>query len=837
VNRDRIRCTAIEPALDLARPFQIPRSLAVAALLISGIWLCDALAWTAFWSITVTTFCLFVSGRANRSRWAVTETVSLSLAMIGLGASLWAVRNLTEDGRDVGQLVAESKLDPASAIRLTGIVSNIPALDSAVDATPQMSSRPVQSRTLFLLRARFLTTETAIIPVRGTCRVMIQGDATSLLKWGDRIELTGHLDPALPPMNPGEFDFARHLQRSRISIMMFVKHPAAARVLESHWWHPRALLTTFRQQTVSVLKQHLSPKNRSTAEALLLGNRGHLAPDMERDFIASGTMHLLAISGLHVGILYVFIVRILNVLLVPRTRALLIAATVCVMYCFLTDLRPSVMRATVFIVLNVLGQILCRDLKMGTLIGAATLLLVIVDPAIVFNVGAWLSFLAVGALGWVSGQQQPAVEREAPPDALTWRDQFRNVRTAAFERLRAGYRQMVAVTLLSAPLVATQFHIVSLTGMVINVLMIPLTAITLISGYVFLAVGLALPPLAFLPGLFFEVMLGVMNFLVSCAADFRWGFVAIPDLPGWFLPTYYLLLAASAAAGQALVRQTCRLCLLMLVAGVLWSVRQVPASGDLLCTVLSVGHGNAVVVETPDGKILLFDAGALNRGERTADLISRFLWRKGYRMIDAIVISHPDMDHYNAVAGLLDRMPVGQVILTEEFARSRATEAQHVLTVISSLKVPCELVMHGDSLSMNGLTIDFFKADLSDSRMPTDNAASVVAVLNFGNRRICLPADLEGDGQKNVLPLLPTCDLLVSPHHGSSFANKSSLAEALQPTCVVVSARDDKLRASLTSVYSKSDVRLTSRDGAVSYRISPDGNTTIESFRSDSDVR
>jgi len=813
-----------------APPFQIPRTLAVAAMLISGIWVCDALAWTALWPITLTAFCLFASVLAARYRWSIAETVSLSLAVFGLGASLWAVRNLAEDGRNIGQLAAEKKIDPDTAIRLTGIVSNIPALDSVADATPQVSSRPIQPRTLFLLKANSVTTETAVIAVRGTCRVLINGDATGLLKWGDCVELTGHIDPATPPLNPGEFDFARHLQRSRISIMMFVKHPAAARVLQSEWWSSRALLTSFRQQTVFLLKNHLSPVNRSTAEALLLGNRGHLAPDLERDFIASGTMHLLAISGLHVGILYVFIVRILNVLLVPRTRALILAGTVCVLYCLLTDLRPSVMRATAFIVLNILGQILCRDLKMGTLIGTATLLLVIVDPAIVFNVGAWLSFLAVGALGWVSDQQPPAAERAAPPDASTWWDQLRDVWTSMLSKLKIAYRQMLAVTVLSAPLVATQFHTVSLTGMLINVILIPLTAITLISGYIFIAVGLAFPPIAFLPGLLFEFMLWLMNTSVVWAADLRSGFITIPDLPAWFLPAYYLLLAVSAVAGHAIVRQTCRLSLLTLVVVLLWSARQPPVSSDLVCTILSVGHGNAVVVETPEGKIFLFDAGALNRGERTADLISHFLWKKGHRMIDAIVISHPDMDHYNAVASLLDRMPVGQVLLTEEFARSKAAEVQHVLAVISSLKVPCEIVMHGDTISANGLTIDFLKANLTDSRQVADNAASLVAVLNFANRRICLPGDLEGDGQTKLLAILPECDLLMSPHHGSTFANKKILAATVRPKYVVVSARNDKLLGILKPVYAESDVRMTSRTGAVSYRIAPDGKDSIESF-------
>ena len=267
--------------------------------------------------------------------------------------------------------------------------------------------------------------------------------------------------------------------------MAFARHPAAASVIQpAGVWNPKRWFNAFRQQTVLLLRDNLTTKNRATAEALLLGNRGHLTPDVERDFIASGTMHLLAISGLHVGILFVFLVRLQNLLLVSRTRSLLLAGLVCVFYALLTDLRPSVMRATCFILLYILGQTLYRDIRMGSLIGATAMLLIVLNPSIAFDVGAWLSFLAVGALGWVSEHDPPPEDRAAPPDAVTWQDQFREARGQFWEWVRLNYRRMLAITVLTAPLVATQFHVVSLLGMVINILLIPLTTVTLICGYI-----------------------------------------------------------------------------------------------------------------------------------------------------------------------------------------------------------------------------------------------------------------------------------------------------------------------------------------------------------------
>ena len=258
---------------------------------------------------------------------------------------------------------------------------------------------------------------------------MIDGDATEQLSWGDRIQLTGQIDLPEPTKNPGEFDFAQHMQRQGISAMAFARHPAAVRVIQpASVWNPERWLNVFRQQTVLLLRDNLTAQNRATAEALLLGNRGHLSPDVERDFIASGTMHLLAISGLHVGILFVFLVRVQNLLLVSRTRSLLLAGLVCIFYTRAD--RPATVRdaPTCFILLYILGQTLYRDIRMGSLIGATAMLLIVLNPSIAFDVGAWLSFLAVGALGWVSEHESPPEDRAAPPDAVTWQDRFREMR-------------------------------------------------------------------------------------------------------------------------------------------------------------------------------------------------------------------------------------------------------------------------------------------------------------------------------------------------------------------------------------------------------------------------
>ena len=816
---------------------EVPRSLTCAAMLIIGVRLADVCAVHEFPVPTVVAVLfscvsLLAAVILHRSGRIRLEMTALLMAMFAIGVVLWTVRSRVDEGQDIALLAATAEFSDNPAVRIIGDVANIPALDLPADSG-NMPGQNASPRTLFLLQTRALMRGEETIRARGLLRILIDGDATEQLSWGDRIQLTGQIDLPEPTKNPGEFDFARHMQRQGMSAMAFARHPAAARVMQpASVWNPQRWLNVFRQQTVLLLRDNLTVQNRATAEALLLGNRGHMTPDVERDFISSGTMHLLAISGMHVAILFVFLVRMQNLLLVSRIRSLLIAGLVCVVYALLTDLRPSVLRSTCFILLYILGQTLYRDIRMGSLIGATAMLLTVLDPSIAFDVGAWLSFLAVGALGWVAEHNPPPEDRAAPPDAVTWQDRFREMRGQFGEWLLLDYRRMLAVTVLSAPLVATQFHVVSLVGMVVNILLIPLTTVTLICGYVSVFVGLLVPPVAAIVTAPFDWMLSALQIGVSLSADVRFGFVMIPDLPAWFVPAYYGLLALSVMARHSGVRRCFRISLLIYVILVFRMICQVPKHDGLTCSVLSVGHGNAVVVQTPDNRVLLFDAGAMHRGERTADTVCRFLWNRGYRMIDAIIISHPDLDHYNAVAGLLERLPVGHVFLTNEFVRTESSSVQKVLDTVSALDVPVEILSSGDSLPGNDLHVAFLKAATGPAFGLSDNEASVTAILEYCGRRICLPGDLEGLGQLQLLPRLPPCDVLMSPHHGSPNSNIPALATAVQPAHVIVSSRNDRSRNHLARIFGSASVTHTSTDGCITVHVSPDGRLDVESFRS-----
>ncbi|MCP4173141.1 MAG: hypothetical protein GY758_20475, partial [Fuerstiella sp.] len=193
-------------------------------------------------------------------------------------------------------------------------------------------------------------------------------------------------------------------------------------------------------------------------------------------------------------------------------------------------------------------------------------------------------------------------------------------------------------------LIAMTFHVISPIGLFINVLLIPVTAFVLCAGFVTLAVGLLLPPLATLPGVCFSGMLQTLSELITLTAGVQTGHIYIPDLPLWFAPIFYgmMILLLSFQHSQVQKAAVSGLYVTIILGFAVAHLQRQP--DGLRCTILDIGHGNATVVELSDGRVILVDAGALNRGQRAADIVCGYLWTHGYDSLSEIVISHADAD-------------------------------------------------------------------------------------------------------------------------------------------------------------------------------------------------
>ncbi len=246
-------------------------------------------------------------------------------------------------------------------------------------------------------------------------------------------------------------------------------------------------------------------------------------------------------------------------------------------------------------------------------------------------------------------------------------------------------------------------------------------------------------------------------------------------------------------------------------------------SGERLqCTFVSVGHGSAVVARLPGGQTLLYDAGRMGSplaGERA---ISAVLWSQGIRHLDAVVLSHADADHYNALPGLLKKFTVGVVYVSPVMFEERSAALDVLRRAIDEAGVPRREIASGDRLRGPPDCLLEIAHPPRRGVVGSDNANSIVLQMEYQQRRILLTGDLESPGLEDVLAEEPWhCDILMAPHHGSRFSDPPGMVRWSAPDFVVISGSQSDRLPQVEESYARggSQVLHTAQTGAIEAEI------------------
>jgi len=247
-----------------------------------------------------------------------------------------------------------------------------------------------------------------------------------------------------------------------------------------------------------------------------------------------------------------------------------------------------------------------------------------------------------------------------------------------------------------------------------------------------------------------------------------------------------------------------------------------------------VGHGCAVLIELPDGRRLLYDAGQLGLPSAAARTIAETLWFHGVTHLDAVVVSHADVDHYCALPHLMERFSFGQAYISSRMFKDNDPDAVRALDrALHESEIPRQIIHAGDDLiAGSDVRIEVLHpggAGVDGS----DNANSIVLAITFQGRRILLTGDLEPPGLNAVLNGLPLdCEVLMAPHHGSGGSDPLGLIEWCSPETVVISGSRRDVSPAVTRAYSARGAKVfhTALDGAVTVTLS-NGEVRVSAFR------
>lgn len=638
---------------------------------------------------------------------------------------------------------------------------------------------------------------------------------------GSRVRISGSFSLYTEATNIGQFDARNYYAARKIygqvkkAAIVYTEPPnIIGRGKECLWQLRRHLAETFLEV--------YGEENGALLAAMLLGERTFLSEETQSLYKAAGTLHVIAVSGLHISLLGLGLYRLLRRIFDVQAPAAVISVLCMAAYVFLVGNPPSAVRAFIMFAMGLLAGYWKRTLDTPTALSLSAAIILMGNPFYIGQSSFLLSFLAILAIAVF----QPALKEclalinpyHFPLSRLldsrrAWRLRHldpQKVTGGCHELLKKagnGLQSSFSVWIVTLPVQLFFFSEVSLFGIFFNLLIIPLMGVILLLG---------------IAGLFLKEIFHLFTFLTGSAlTDWEITVISIcryaegiffaiikaggsladrlsfamwtPGKPvygkmllAFGLLLLFCLLGNLSENGRTIPEKFWKYRLGILL-GVILLLAGYPAH-NLQITFLDVGQGDGICMELPDGSVYLMDGGSSDVSKVGNYRLVPFLKAKGIRKIDAVFLSHGDADHINGIAELLEekQMSIDCICLP---AGAEQEEFVEIRDLARARNISVRTIQAGDFWENNGAKFWCLNpADVTAS----GNAASMVLYMEYQDFSMLLTGDLEGGGEKSVAALLRSnaitgISVLKVAHHGSKNSTKEEFLRQCSPAVAVIS--------------------------------------------------
>ena len=761
---------------------------------------------------------------------AVSAFLPAAAALPGLAAFLlgaWALYFLKKERAAFALLLAATALFGAALTVARGRAYESNALhslklDEYADFHGALARSPSREldRDVYILKVSRVRWGGADHDVRGNLRLTIPRTADSPPRpdifAGDEVSVSARIYASREFDNFNAPFYARFLMSRNIHNRAFAK---SALLLERTG--PAPSWSVFR--AASVLRRKLqrrlelsfpgpppagiSPEG-AVLEALLLGDDGRMDEATVLSLQRTGLYHLFAISGAHIAIVSFLFFSLFKLVRIPRRLSYGILIAALVFYALLVEGSPSVLRAVIMTVAFLAGRLFWKDAHILNAIALSAFILLVANPYSLFDVGFQLTFAATLSIILF----QPKLLRLLP-------------------KLPLGIGELAAMSVAATagvlPILVSDFNRVTFSSLILNFAAVPLVGLVMGLGYAFFPVAFALPFLARPYALGLKILVRVFAWVSGLLDQVPFVSYRVPTPPGWVVIGYFAFLLLLLAPRRFRGQKAAVLAALAVFFAVLVTYPFPSRSSGLKVTVLDVGQGDAVLVEFPGRRKMLVDAGGFPEGRFDVgeSVVSPFLWRKGIKRLDYLVLTHGHPDHLNGLPAVARNFRIGEYWEAE---RPAGGEAYTALEAALGKRTSRKTVGRGLALRESGVLIEGFHPPQGGDPSATgeaENDRSLVLRLTYGEASFLLPGDIGREAEKAILEAFPDvrARVLKAPHHGSDTSSSAEFLAGVAPEYAVVTAGEGNRygfpRPDVLERYAAAGIRVfrTDRDGAVEF--------------------
>jgi competence protein ComEC len=667
------------------------------------------------------------------------------------------------------------------------------------------------------------------------------------LATGQTIRVCGMLQRPPPAMNPGAFDWAEYYREQRILTQLQVPHAdVGVEIVSTSRPTIIAMARDAVRRALAAGFRDEQSLDHALLRALVLGDSDPELRDVQEQFRRTGTSHHLAISGMHVAVLGFVVYAVCWLLrLRPRISAI-VAMCFVIAYGVVALPSPSVIRSVVLCAALALGIAMGRSRDNFQLLAISVLGMLVYHPLDLYNAGFQLSFGTVLGLMIFNNRVRCFLGGRPTADEQVAL-QSKRVERRVWLRFHARRWTLnivspsVVAWVVSMPLIAFHFQQLNPWAVLCSILLALPVFIALVGGFLKIILTAFLPMFSSTWAALAAIPVAWMRHIVDWLAMLPGSDLPLPANSLLFIVIYYgLLFVPLIPFGRLRLRQTCRLApamaVMMIVLIPLTGGAAAPPDGTLRVTILAVGAGQCCVIEMPDGRVVILDAGSTSLADPVRRCIGPFLRARGRARVDEIWLSHGDYDHTGAAAELIRAYNVPRLAMSTEFDEHAGENPSNepLLATIRDRRVVTSQLRRNERVAVGkDVTLDVLWPP-EDAATLDSNNTGLVLKLTYARRTILFPADIQQVALAALLksPEPLRCDVLIAPHHGSAEPATAVFVQAADPL-YVVSSNDRTLsqkQRQFDRLVKDRPLFRTNRCGAVTIEIDRNGGVIVTPF-------
>jgi competence protein ComEC len=635
---------------------------------------------------------------------------------------------------------------------------------------------------------------------------------TQAYTMGTRVKIETEIERPNGARNPHLFDYRQYLLRQGVYAQIGASAQSYYVVAQEKIGIIASLIEKGNAKVTQIIQQWIGGDEAMVVIGMIIGDKTEIPENIEKSFKINGVAHILAISGLHVGFLVALLMAVLKVLHTRKGSTFIIITLVLIGYCLLTGARPSTIRATIMAVILLGGYSLGRRADSVNALAVAALVILLIKPLDLFDVGFQLSFAAVLAIILFSR---------------------RIARRLAF--LLPIVAQSIAVVIAAQigtiPVMAYHFNTFSVMAFFANVPFVFLAGMIVMLSFVLLIVA----PVPFINAGVGIVIKALVALLTKCSeglSQLPWAMRSVCS-PSMMMLIGIGILAwlLSRECPKKVVKWRYHLSVVVAVLVCVWLYGAPKLDHRAQMTVLDVGQGDAIHIQTPDDKNILIDTGGVDSWytgnfEPGADVVVPYFLKNGSKTIDLLILTHAHADHIGGVPAVIESLNVKTVIVAE------ANWYQEKLVGYDGdiLEVQAGDVLNNRTTKLTVLNPSW--ATLGEG----DNNDSIVIMLEMNGVNILLTGDSETPVCDQIAPQIDQANIIKVPHHGGNSSMSVAYFNHVNAQVAIASCGENNVyghpHAEIVDAYTRKGTAFyqTDEQGAVTITISPSKTFRVETM-------